>query len=172
MSVLRPPTINFVSISRKGSSNNFDGLMRDEFEVVAEPSPTQSIQGLAKWTDSDPYAKTLQLFRSKHLKNSLPQISDVLVVKCTEKCDCVSESALLASPSAVSEMCIKCVFTVDFFNDCISSFSSVDVNASIDQGPHQNVGEKVFKNESGDQLLFVEEVNGVCGGSLSQVVEA
>jgi len=147
--------------------------MRDEFEVVAELSPTQSIQGLAKWTDPDPHAKTLQLFRSKHPKNSLPQISDVLVAKCTEKCDyCESESVLLTSPSAVSEMCIKCVFTVDFFNDCISSFSSVDVNASIDQGPHKNVGEKVFKNESGDQLLFVEEVNGVCGGSLSQVVEA
>ena len=147
--------------------------MRDEFEVVAEPSLSQSIQGLAKWTDSDPYAKTLQLFRSKHLKNSLPQISDVLVVKCTEKCDCVSASALLASPSAVSVMCIKCVFTVDFLTIVyVSSFSSVDVNASIDQGPHKNVGEKVFKNESGDQLLFVEEVNGVCGGSLSQVVEA
>ena len=73
--------------------------MRDEFEVVAELSPTQSIQGLAKWTDSDPYAKTLQLFRSKHLKNSLPQISDVLVAKCTEKCDyCESESVLIASP--------------------------------------------------------------------------
>ena len=73
--------------------------MRDEFEVVAELSPTQSIQGLAKWTDSDPYAKTLQLFRSKHLKNSLPQISDVLVGKCTEKCDyCESESVLIASP--------------------------------------------------------------------------
>jgi len=42
--------------------------MRDGFEVVAELSPTQSIQGLAKWTDSDPYAKTLQLFRSKHPK--------------------------------------------------------------------------------------------------------
>jgi len=61
---------------------------------------------------------------------------------------------------------------VFIFYNCRSSFSSVDVNASVYQGPHENVGEKVFKNESGDKLLFVEEMNGVCGGSLCHVVEA
>jgi len=46
------------------------------------------------------------------------------------------------------------------------------MNTPIHQSPHEYVSEEVLENESGDELLLLEEVDGVGGGSLGQVVEA
>ena len=61
--------------------------------------------GLAKCTDFDLYGSISHqnngkfcCLRIKTPQNSLLKKSDVLVEKCTENCDCVAESALLASP--------------------------------------------------------------------------
>jgi len=48
----------------------------------------------------------------------------------------------------------------------------VNMNTPIHQSPHEYVSEEVLENESGDELLLLEEVDGVGGGSLGQVVEA
>ncbi len=42
--------------------------------------------------------------------------------------------------------------------------TSVDVDASVDQRPDQDVGEEVLEDEGGHQLLLVQEVDGLAPG--------
>ena len=46
------------------------------------------------------------------------------------------------------------------------------MDASVDQGPHEDVGEEVLEDESGDELLLCHEVHGGAAGFLDEVVQS
>ena len=48
----------------------------------------------------------------------------------------------------------------------------VNVHTAVHQSPHKDIGEEVLKNEPRDELLLVEEMYGVSGGPLCEVIKA